>query len=147
MAEEYLVLLHESRVCRKCHERTRWTLESLLWSDKGICLPHAEGIFERSGAVPPGRAAFRAIVRALGPVDELPDEPTPESFVEEPTTVRVFHVLAGVWTRLQVALMPRYVGRCAGCSTAIRRYGPHGRPLCDSCSAPTSRNSDMGGSK
>jgi hypothetical protein len=143
VAQEYLVLLHETRVCRKCHERTRWTLESLLWSDKGICLAHANGIYERCGPSD-SRAAFRAIVAGLGPVDEIPDEPTAESFAPEPTSVRVFHVLAGVWSRLTVVLTPRYVGRCVGCSTAIRRYGAAGRPLCDSCAAPKPETNSTG---
>lgn len=136
MATDYLVLLHESRVCRKCHERTYWTLESILWSDKGICLPHAETIYERSGMVP-AASAFRAIVRALGPVDEIPDEPARVSAAAEPVTVRLYWGAIRTAQRLYAAITPRYVGRCAGCSTTIRRYGPAGRPLCDACAAPS----------
>jgi len=115
----------------------------MLWSDKGICLPHASGLYER-GDLPTETLAFRNVVRALGPVVELPDEPEPEPLSTEPFTVRLYWVVVRAVQRLHVALTPRYLGRCAGCATAIRRYGAAGRPLCDSCAAPKPETNSTG---
>lgn len=132
MATEYLVLLHRQRDCKKCGERTYWSLESQLWTDKGICLFHAGDIYER-GEIPTERAARQAIIRALGPVYSVAEHP--ESHTGEPVTVTLTWIAKGLVSRLTDILVPSYVGRCAGCGTSVRRYGPAGRPLCDHCAA------------
>lgn len=130
MATEYLVLLHRPRLCKKCKERTMWSLETQLWTDHGICLMHAGNVYER-GDLPEETMAFRAIVRALGPVDALPEQA--QSLTAEPATVSLRWLASGLIQRLTALLVPSYVGKCAGCGTAVRRYGPAGRPLCDHC--------------
>jgi hypothetical protein len=133
MATDYLVLLHSPRKCKRCGEWSLWSLESQLWTDKGICLDHARDIYERDGEQDYG-TALRAVVRALGPVDVIEEQP--QSLADRSATVTLKWVCSGAVQRFLGHLGSDFVGRCAGCGTAIRRYGPQGRPLCDTCASP-----------